>query len=69
MLFKSVFCVAAAAGSAMAAPTIESRAACKANKPIDTFADWANRTNSLGSVSGGMFFSPFLSFIDFLSNE
>ncbi|KIH89201.1 hypothetical protein SPBR_07881 [Sporothrix brasiliensis 5110] len=52
MLFKSVFCVAAAATSAMAAPTVLDRAVCTANKPIDTFASWANNTNSLGSVSG-----------------
>ncbi|CAK7207654.1 hypothetical protein SEUCBS139899_010465 [Sporothrix eucalyptigena] len=53
MLFKSALCVAAVAGSAWAAPAATaSQAACKANKPIDNFADWGNKTNTLGSVTG-----------------
>ncbi|CAK7213040.1 hypothetical protein SCUCBS95973_001664 [Sporothrix curviconia] len=53
MLFKSVLCVAAATGSAWAAPAAtESQAACNANLPIDNFAGFANKTNSLGAVTG-----------------
>ncbi|CAK7223603.1 hypothetical protein SBRCBS47491_005266 [Sporothrix bragantina] len=53
MLFKSVLCVAAVTGTAWAAPAAgASQAACKANLAIDNFADFANKTNSLGAVNG-----------------
>jgi len=43
-------CFAGLAGSAVGAAV--NMAACT-NKVIDNFAQFANRTNSLGSVSGG----------------
>ncbi len=61
MLFKSVLCAAAAAGSAWATPIAsETEASCSGNKAIDNFSGWANKTNSLGSIVGGTLSPPVL---------
>ncbi|OAA57457.1 glycosyl hydrolase [Niveomyces insectorum RCEF 264] len=53
MFLTSVLCVVAATSAAWASPVASTkRAACKGNKAIDNFSSWANKTNSLGAVSG-----------------
>ncbi len=50
-LVRYTVCLAGLAGPALGAAV--DRAACTKSLVIDNFASWTNKTNSLGSVSGG----------------